>query len=69
VTEPGGVAHVLAFSEGPDAGPHPVTADDLHKAFTPASGWQVTAITPDRVRTRYHDEHGAPALLATVTRS
>jgi SAM-dependent methyltransferase len=69
VTEPGGTLYVLCFSDqGPDSGPHPVTRDDLSAAFTPGTGWRIAAIEPDRVLTRYHDEHGAPAWLATVTR-
>lgn len=31
-------------------------------------GWRVAAIEPDRVQTRFHDEHGAPAWLATIKR-
>ena len=69
VTEPGATLYVLCFSdEGPDAGPHPVRRDDLAAAFGPGSGWRVAAIEPDRVRTRFHDETGAPAWLATITR-
>ena len=67
VTEPGGTLYVLAFSdEGPDAGPHPVTRDELIAAFGP--GWDVVGLESDRVLTRYHDDHGAPAWLATVRR-
>jgi SAM-dependent methyltransferase len=66
VTEPGGTLYVLCFSdEGPDTGPHPVSRDELSAAFGPGSGWQVAAIEPDRVQTRYHDD-GAPAWFATV---
>jgi ubiquinone/menaquinone biosynthesis C-methylase UbiE len=69
VTESGGTLYVLCFSdEGPDTGPHPVSRQDLTTAFTPAAGWEVATIEPDRVQTRYHDDHGAPAWLATVTR-
>jgi len=31
------------------------------------SGWNVAAIKPDRVQTRYHDD-GAPAWFATIKR-
>jgi SAM-dependent methyltransferase len=69
VTEPGGTLYVLCFSdEGPDTGPHPVSREDLRAAFNPDNGWTVATVEPDRVRTRYHDDHGAPAWLATVER-
>jgi SAM-dependent methyltransferase len=67
-TDPAGALYVLCFSdEGPDVGPHPVSRDDLERAFTPAAGWAVAAIEPERVETRFHD-HGAPAWLATIRR-
>ncbi|GAB2848161.1 hypothetical protein GCM10027176_59530 [Actinoallomurus bryophytorum] len=70
VTEHGGTLYVLCFSDdGPDTGPHPISRDDLRAAFNPGSGWNVAAIEPDRVRTRYHDENGAPAWLATIKRA
>jgi hypothetical protein len=31
------------------------------------NGWNVAAIEPDRVQTRYHDD-GAPAWFATIKR-
>lgn len=69
VTGPGATLYVLAFSDvGSDAGPHPVSRDDLVTAFGPGSGWAVAAIEPDRVLTRFHDDNGAPAWLATLTR-
>jgi SAM-dependent methyltransferase len=69
VTEQGGTLHVLCFSdEGPDTGPHPVGQDELRTAFEPGTGWEVAAVRPDRVRTRFHDEDGAPAWLATIRR-
>jgi SAM-dependent methyltransferase len=69
VTEHGGTLHLLCFSDrGPDTGPHPVSEAALRAAFNPARGWDVAAIEPDRVRTRYHDENGAPAWLATIRR-
>jgi SAM-dependent methyltransferase len=69
-TASGGTLHVLCFSdEGADTGPHPVSREQLRAAFGPGSGWQVAAIGPERVLTRFHDEHGAPAWLATLTRS
>jgi SAM-dependent methyltransferase len=69
VTEHGGTLYVLCFSdEGPDAGPHPVRRDELTAAFHPGAGWDVVAIDRERVLTRFHDEHGAPAWLATMRR-
>ena len=69
VTEPGGTVFVLCFSDqGPDTGPHPVSQADLRTAFATDGGWEIVAIEPDRVQTRFHDEAGAPAWLATVTR-
>jgi SAM-dependent methyltransferase len=66
VTVPGGTLHLLCFrDDGPDTGPHPVSEDELRTSF--ATGWDVVAIEPDRVHTRYHDD-GAPAWLATMRR-
>lgn len=68
VTERDGTLYVLCFSDdGPDPGPHPVSREELRTAFNPSTGWEVTAIEPDRIQTRYHD-HGAPAWLATIRR-
>lgn len=70
VTRPAGTLYVLCFrDEGPDAGPHPVSQDELREAFDPHTGWQIAAIARDRVQTRFHDDHGAPAWLATITRT
>ena len=49
-------------------GPHPVSMEELQGAFGPSSGWAIADISPDRVHTRYHDDTGAPAWLATLTR-
>ena len=69
VTAHGGTLYVLCFAdEGPDTGPHPVSREDLSAAFSPGTGWNVTAIEPDRVQTRFHDDNGAPAWLATIKR-
>jgi SAM-dependent methyltransferase len=69
VTEHGGALYVLCFSdEGPDTGPHPVSQEELRAAFSPGDGWNVAAIEPDRVQTRYHGDAGAPAWLATIKR-
>ena len=68
VTEHGGTLYVLCFSDnGPDIGPHPVSQEELRAAFNPSTGWNVAAIEPDRVQTRYHDD-GAPAWFATIRR-
>ena len=68
VTERDGTLYVLCFSDdGPDPGPHPVSREELRAAFNPSTGWEVTAIEPDRIQTRYHD-HGAAAWLATIRR-
>jgi SAM-dependent methyltransferase len=68
VTEHDGTLYVLCFSDdGPDTGPHPISQEELRTAFNPSSGWDIAAIEPDRIQTRFHD-HGAPAWLATIKR-
>ena len=68
VTQHDGTLYVLCFSDqGPDTGPHPVSQDELTGAFHPGHGWEVVAIEPERVQTRFHD-NGAPAWLATIKR-
>jgi SAM-dependent methyltransferase len=68
VTEPGGTLYVLCFAdEGPGTGPHPVRRADLGAAFGPGTGWDVVAVEPERIHTRFHAD-GAPAWLATITR-
>jgi SAM-dependent methyltransferase len=68
-TERDGVLYVLCFADvGPDPGPHPVGQQELRAAFNLGSGWTVAAIDPDRIQTRSHDDHGAPAWLATIKR-
>jgi SAM-dependent methyltransferase len=70
VTEHAGTLYVLCFSDaGPDTGPHPVSEEELRAAFEPATGWQVVAIVPERVQTRFHGDRGAPAWLATLERT
>ena len=69
VTQHDGTLYVLCFSDdGPDAGPHPVSQDELRAAFSPSTGWNLTAIERDRIQTRYHDD-GAPAWIATMKRA
>jgi SAM-dependent methyltransferase len=68
-TEHDGTLYLLCFGDvGADTGPHPVSQEDLRAAFNPGSGWKVAAIDPDRVQTRFHDDNGAPAWLATIKR-
>ena len=68
VTEDGGTLYVLCFSDdGPDTGPHPIRQEVLRAAFNPSTGWNVAAIEPDRIQTRYHDD-GASAWFATLKR-
>jgi SAM-dependent methyltransferase len=68
VTKRDGTLHVLCFSDdGPDTGPHPIPEQVLRAAFQPSTGWNVAAIRPDRIQTRFHD-HGAPAWFATIKR-
>jgi SAM-dependent methyltransferase len=70
VTADRGTLHLLCFSDsGPDTGPHPVSLDELRAAFGPGTGWSVAAVEPDRVQTRFHDDAGAPAWLATIKRT
>jgi SAM-dependent methyltransferase len=69
VTERGGTLYVLCFRDaGPGTGPHPVSRQELTAAFDPSSGWTVAAIEPERIQTRFHDDDGAPAWLATIKR-
>ncbi|GIG77597.1 hypothetical protein Pka01_07240 [Planotetraspora kaengkrachanensis] len=69
VTERGGTVYVLCFSDqGPGTGPHPVSREELRAAFTPEGGWNIAAIEPDRVLTRFHGDDGAPAWFATIER-
>src|SRR5829696_2045319 len=50
VTEHDGTLIVLCFSdEGPDTGPHPISADDLRAAFGSSTGWHIAAIERERV--------------------
>jgi SAM-dependent methyltransferase len=68
VTKHDGTLYVLCFSDyGPDTGPHPISQEELRAVFNPSNGWDVVAIEPDRIQTRYHDD-GAPAWFATIKR-
>jgi ubiquinone/menaquinone biosynthesis C-methylase UbiE len=69
VTEQGGTLYVLCFSnEGLETGPHPVSQEELRAAFNRSNGWEVLAIEPERIQTRFHGEQGAPAWLARIRR-
>jgi SAM-dependent methyltransferase len=68
VTRHDGTLYVLCFSdEGPDTGPHPVRQEELRAVFNPSNGWDVAAIEPDRIQTRYQND-GAPGWFATIKR-
>jgi SAM-dependent methyltransferase len=68
VTEHDGTLHVLCFSdEGPDTGPHPVSEAALRAPFGPGTGWNIAAVEPVRIDTRFHD-HGVSGWLATLRR-
>jgi SAM-dependent methyltransferase len=68
VTEHDGTLYLLCFSDqGRDTGPHPISQEELRAVFNPSNGWNVTAIEPDRLQTRFHDD-GAPAWFATIKR-
>ena len=70
VTENDGIVYLLCFSdEGPDTGPHPISQEELRAAFRPGTGWNVVAIVPERVQTRFHGDDGAPAWFATIKRT
>ena len=68
VTERDGTVYVLCFSDqGPDTGPHPVSQETLRAAFNPGTGWNLVALEPDRIHTRFH-HNGAPAWFVTIKR-
>ena len=69
VTAPGGMLHVLCFSDGrPGTGPHPISEGQLRAAFGRPAGWRVVALEPERIHTAHHDD-GAPGWLATIERT
>lgn len=68
VTEPDGTLYILCFSDhGPETGPHPISEVELMEAFDAGNGWNLAALHPDRIQTRFHHD-GAPAWFATVKR-
>jgi SAM-dependent methyltransferase len=69
VTEPGATVYVLCFGDdGTESSPHPISQDQLRAAFNPSAGWEIADIRPETLLTNIHDD-GAPAWLATVTRT
>ena len=69
VTKPDGTLCVLCFSDhGSHIGPHPVPQELLRATFISRHGWKVASIVPERIETRFHGHHGAPAWLATIKR-
>lgn len=69
VIRPAGTLQLLCLSDvGPNVGPHPVSREMLTIPFTSDAGWDIAAIEPERIQTRFHDDAGAPAWLATITR-
>jgi len=68
VIDSDGTLYVLCFSDaGPDTGPHPVSEEQLRTAFERDEGWEIAALQPERIETRFH--RGASAWLATVKRT
>jgi SAM-dependent methyltransferase len=68
VTQQDGTLYVLCFSDaGPETGPHPVSEAELLAAFGPGTGWEVAAVEPVPIDTRFHD-HGVSGWLATFRR-
>ena len=65
VTRPGGLVHLLCFSDADQNVPHPVSEEELRQPFGP--DWSVTDIGPDRIETRFAAQ-GVPAWLATIQR-
>ncbi len=67
-TRRSGTLYVLCFSDdGADVGPHPIPQEELRVAFNPGNGWNIVAIEPDRIQTRFHND-GAPAWFVTIKR-
>ena len=68
VTHRNGTVYVLCFSDhGPDTGPHPIREDELRSAFNISNVWNIAALQPDRIQTRFLP-NGAPAYLASIKR-
>jgi SAM-dependent methyltransferase len=68
VTAPDGTLYILCFSDhGPETGPHPISEEELRAAFHIGNGWNLIALRPDRIQTRFHQD-GASAWFATIKR-
>jgi hypothetical protein len=68
VTEHNETLYALCLSDdGPDTDLFLISQVELRAAFNPDHAWNVSAIRPDRIQTRYHDE-GAPAWFTTIKR-
>ncbi len=68
VTRRDGTLYVLCFSDAvPDTGPHPVREEELRASFNSANGWNIVALSADRIQTRLHQQ-GAPAWFVTIKR-
>ena len=69
LTKPGATFYVICFrDEGADAGPHPVSEQEIRGAFNPATGWAIASLDRDRVDTLFHP-NGATVWLATLKRT
>jgi SAM-dependent methyltransferase len=69
VAKAGARLYVLTFGdEGEGRGPHPISRDDIATAFDVESGWDVLAIEPERVMTRFHGDAGVAGWLITAER-
>jgi uroporphyrinogen III methyltransferase/synthase len=69
VTRPGGTVYVLCFSdaEPENAGPHPVSEQELRGVFSGEAGWRVVSLVPERIETTFAG--GVPAWLARIERA
>jgi SAM-dependent methyltransferase len=69
VTPSGGHLFLLCFSDAEPGtwGPHRISQDELNAAFSPARGWSVLSISPERIETNV-DAHSALAWLARIER-
>lgn len=69
VLYPGGRCFMLCFSDAEPrstGGPRRVTRKEIREAF--GGGWSVDRIRPAKFASMYHDEGGAKAWFATMTR-